>query len=344
MTITFAPAVRANVPLLIGLDGASGSGKTYSAQLLAKGIAEEIGRAQGREGRVFGLDTERRRMLHYADDFRFMHGEINPPFEPKAYADGISAAERAGADVIIIDSFSHEWEGEGGVREWAQREEAGGKKPPANWMAPKLAHQRLVNQMLASPAHIIVCLRSQEKMKIEAVPQFESDGVTPKMWRGKQSTKMEITAAADLPLLERWAAICEKRFPFEITTSLLLTPDAPGVPHPRKLQRQHRPFFPDGQAITADSGRMLAAWAMGAKNAAPAADEGLTEAEVRRDLAGAAELGRRALETEWKRKTTGPHRQALAGLLEDLKRRADQVDQASRAPESTGGEDGYVGA
>ena len=92
MTTTFKPAKRENVPLLIGLDGASGSGKTYTAQLLAAGIADTIGAAQGREGGVFGIDTERGRMLHYADDFRFMHGAVDPPFRPEAYGEAIAAA------------------------------------------------------------------------------------------------------------------------------------------------------------------------------------------------------------------------------------------------------------
>ena len=37
--ITFRPALRENVGLLIGLAGGSGGGKTWSAMLLAKGIS-----------------------------------------------------------------------------------------------------------------------------------------------------------------------------------------------------------------------------------------------------------------------------------------------------------------
>jgi hypothetical protein len=258
----FKPAVRENVPLLIGLDGASGSGKTYTALLLATGIADAIGRAQGRAGRVFGIDTERGRMLHYADDFTFMYGAIEPPFGPGRYGEAIASAERAGADVIVVDSFSHEWEGEGGVREMADVEEANGKKSPSNWIKPKTEHKRLVNKMLASRAHVIVCMRSEEKMRVEAVPQFNADG-SPKMWNGKPSTRTVITPAADIPLKDRWVPICEKRFPYEITTSFLLTPEQPGIGIPRKLQEQHKSFFPEGRRIGRESGEALANWAMG---------------------------------------------------------------------------------
>jgi hypothetical protein len=67
----------------------------------------------------------------------------------------------------------------------------------------------------------------------------------------------------DRPLNERWHPICEKRFPYEITTSLLLLPGNPGVPVPLKLQEQHKGAFPAGQPITAEAGRFLAAWAKG---------------------------------------------------------------------------------
>lgn len=260
--LEFKPAVRANVPLLIGFDGASGSGKTFTALEVATGIASVIGEAQGRPGRIFGIDTERGRMLHYADDFTFMYGELQPPFAPGAYGAAIAAAERAGADVVVIDSFSHVWEGEGGVREMADAEEAAGKKPPSQWIEPKTKHKRLVNQMLASRAHVIVCMRSEEKMRVEAVPQFNDDG-SPRMWKGKQSTKTVITPASDIPIKDRWVPICEKRFPFEITTSFLLTPDRPGVGIPRKLQKQHMPFFPEGQQIGRRSGELIGRWAIG---------------------------------------------------------------------------------
>ena len=325
MSISFKPGKRENVPLLIGLEGASGSGKTFSALLLGMGIAEEIGRAKGREGRLFGIDTERGRMLHYADSFDFMHTEIDPPFRPKVYGTAIAAAEDAGADVIIIESFSHEWEGEGGVKDWADEILAANAnmKPPAQWNIPKSGpdgHKRLVNQMLATRAHIIVCLRSEEKLRMEEVPQFNNDG-SPKMWNGKPSKKTVITAAKDLPINERWQPICEKRFPYEITTSLLLTPDQPGVPIPRKLQEQHRPFFPDGQRIGREAGAALARWSMG--GAAPNAPipggsgEELTLDQVRAAIGDAHDL--RELETVWKRRTTAPFRGQLQNLLEQRK-------------------------
>jgi hypothetical protein len=241
MSFSFRPGRREGVPLLIGLAGASGSGKSYSALELAEGIASIEG------GKVFVLDTENRRALHYADRFAFEHGELQPPFSPMRYGEALKSAEDAGACVVVIDSFSHEYEGEGGILDWASAEEKAGKKPPSQWIKPKSAHKSLVNQMLRAKPHIIVCLRAEEKMLIQKKP----GGGT------------EVVAAADRPINERWHPICEKRFPYEITTSLLLLPGNPGVPIALKLQEQHKAAFPAGKPITAESGRFLASWAKG---------------------------------------------------------------------------------
>lgn len=240
MSFQFRPARREGVPLLIGLAGASGSGKTKSALELASGIAEI------EDGTIAFIDTENRRGLHYADQYDFLHASIEPPFAPAKYGEALEAAEAAGVAVVVIDSFSHEYEGEGGILEWASAEEKAGKKPPSQWIKPKSAHKKLVNQMLRAKPHIIVCLRAEEKMLIQKKP----GGGT------------EVVAAADRPVNERWHPICEKRFPYEITTSLLLLPGKPGFPLPLKLQEQHRPAFPDGP-ITRDAGRFLASWAKG---------------------------------------------------------------------------------
>lgn len=345
MSVTFKPAVRENVPLLIGLGGASGSGKTFTALELATGVAEAIGKAKGRTGRIGFIDTERRRGLHYADRFEFLHAELNPPFRPRSYMDAISAAEGAGVDVLVIDSFSHEWEGEGGVKEWADeiQRETQNRNEAAKWNIPKSGpdgHKRLVNQMLAAKPHIIICLRAEEKMRMEDVPQFNDDG-TPKMWKGKQSTRTVITAAKDLPLKERWVPICEKRFPFELTTSLLLTPDQPGVPVPLKLQEQHMPAFPEGQRISREAGRYLAEWSMGGAPAAASVPSGPTIDQVRADLDAAADEGTASLERAWKSKTTAPFRDQID--LAPLKTRAANADRTPEPEYQAGAPDGYSG-
>ena len=256
MTFSFRPAVRERTSLLIGIAGASGSGKTYSALEIATGLA-------GPGGKIAVIDTEAGRALHYADLFAFDHGDMMPPFGPGAYAEAIKAADGAGYDVIIVDSFSHEYEGEGGVLEWADRLAEQGVKTPGNWKEPKTAHKRMVGKLLQCRAHLIFCLRADEKMLMEQVPLLDKDG-TPKIGRNGKPIVATHVVAADRPVEERWQPICEKRFPYELTVSLLMLPSKPGVPLPLKLQRQHRAAFPEGERAGRRSGEVLRMWATGA--------------------------------------------------------------------------------
>lgn len=239
---TFRPAKREAVGLLIGLAGASGSGKTYSALRLARGIAGE---------RPFAvIDTEAGRAKHYADAFRFDHGDMAPPFSPAAYADAIKAADDAHYPVIVVDSMSHEHAGQGGILDMqeAEFERMGGRDAVkmASWIKPKGEHRRMVQRLLQIRAHLILCFRAEEK--IEMVRED-----------GKMVVRKKQTATG----IDGWVPICEKNLPYELTASFLLMAAHPGVPLPIKLQAQHREMFPAGQPIDEEAGRRIAEWASG---------------------------------------------------------------------------------
>jgi hypothetical protein len=274
MTFQFAPAKRENVSILVGLAGASGSGKTYSALRLAKGLSQA--------GKIAFIDTEARRGLHYAEEFQFIHADMRPPFTPARFIEAIRAAEAAGAEVVIIDSFSHEYDGEGGIMDWADNLASSGVKSPGNWKEPKLAHKKMMNALLQCHASIIFCLRADEKIEI-----LRENGKTVVRPLG-------------------WMPICEKRFLYEMTASFTLTPDRPGIPHfdlPHKLQRQHRGMFSDQKPIGEDSGLALAEWARGGAPAPTVAQETMTEeltaAEWDVELGKAAKKGIKALQDCW---------------------------------------------
>lgn len=247
MAFTFRPAKREAVGLLIGLAGASGSGKTFSALRLAKGLAG---------GKPFCLiDTEAGRAKHYADQFAFDHGDLHAPFSPAAYAEAIGAADAAGYPVIVVDSASHEHAGEGGILDmqeaeltrmagddWKKREAV----KMASWVRPKMEHKRMVQKLLQVRAHLILCFRAEAKIEMVKV-----DG------------KMVVQPKQTLTSLDGWIPICEKSLPFELTASFLLLPDNPGIPRAIKLQEQHRPFFPKDKPITEAAGVSLAQWAAG---------------------------------------------------------------------------------
>lgn len=257
-SFSFRPASRENVGLLIAMAGASGSGKTFSSLRLARGLAGD--------GKIAFIDTEARRALHYADRFDFLHADMRPPFRPARFVEAIRAAEDAGASVVIVDSMSHEYDGEGGIIDWADELAAGGMKSPGNWKDPKLAHKKLMNALLQMRAHLIFCLRADEKIEII-----------------RENGKTQVRPLG-------WMPICEKRFMFEMTASFTLTPDRPGFPQyhlPHKVQEQHRGMFPEGEPIGERAGEALRAWAAG--GAPPAAPVDNTQARVDAMLAEIAE-------------------------------------------------------
>lgn len=248
MTFTFRPAVRENVGLWINLIGGTGSGKTYTGMRLASGISG---------GKPFAvLDTENRRALHYADAFKFDHAELRPPFRPDTYAEAIVAADKAGYPVILVDSGSHVWAGDGGILDWQEEEldrMAGDdyskreRVKMSAWIKPKMAHKHMVQKLLQVKAHIILALRAEEK--IEMV---------------KEGGQLKVRPKQSLTGKDGWIPICDKNLPFEATVSFLLLASNPGIPHPIKLQEQHKDLFPLDQPITEQSGQRLAAWAAGA--------------------------------------------------------------------------------
>ena len=247
MAVIFTKAKRENVGLLIGLIGGTGSGKTFTAMRLASGIAN---------GKPFAvIDTEARRALHYADQFNFDHAEIHAPFRPDNYIEAIKAADEAGYPVIVVDSMSHVWAGDGGVLDWQEDEldrMAGQdwKKREsvkmAAWIKPKMSHKKMVQSLLQVKAHLILCFRAEQK--IEMI---------------KENGKTVIQAKQSLTGLDGWIPVCEKALPFELTTSLLFTADRPGIPQPIKLQEQHRHLFPLDKQVNEQSGLKITEWAAG---------------------------------------------------------------------------------
>lgn len=258
MTYTFRKAVRENVSLIIALAGGTGSGKTYSAMRLASGISD---------GKRFAvIDTENGRASHYADQFTFDTCELHAPFRPDAYAHAIVEADKAGYPVIVVDSASHEHAGEGGLLDWHEEEldrmagQEWGKREAckmAAWIKPKSGHKHMMNILLQVKAHVILCFRAEEK--IEMV---------------KENGKMVVRKKESAIGKDGWVPICEKNLPFEATCSFLLLATNPGIPHPIKLQAQHKAFFQLDKPITDQAGTLLAQWAAGGQAQAQGAPEG----------------------------------------------------------------------
>lgn len=239
-------AKREQVPLLVGLFGPSGGGKTFSALRLASGIQEVVG------GDICVIDSESRRALHYADQFKFKHMQFNAPFGSLDYLEAIRAAAKF-AKTIVVDSMSHEHEGAGGYLETHESElqrlagDDYSKRQRQNfsaWVKPSMERRALINGILQVNANMIFCFRAKEKLKI--IP-------------GKQPVELG------------WMPIAGEEFLFEMTTAALLTPASGGVPRwttefdgersVMKLPKQFRGVLNDGKPMSEEHGRALAQWA-----------------------------------------------------------------------------------
>lgn len=265
--IQIREAARAGARLVIGMGGVSGGGKTYSALQLAYGLAN------GDAKKVGLLDTENRRGSLYADALknkagevqRFLIGDLYAPFSPQRYVDAILEFQKAGVEVLVIDSGSHEWEGEGGCEDIAHD---GNPKNP-RWNEAKRQHKRFMNTLLQTDMHIIVCLRAREKVKLVKVngkTEYEPQGVLP---------------------------VCEKNFMFEMTASLLMW-DEGKLQDVMKCPEELRPILGRGEGyLTARDGLALRKWVEGGAQLDPKVEH------ARNSLRSITEQGVDAIRAAW---------------------------------------------
>ena len=149
----FRKAERRKAKLRLAITGPAGSGKTYGALQIAQGLG----------GKIAMLDTENGSGDLYADICNYDVETLTAPYSIQKYLAGIHEAEAAGYDVLIIDSLSHAWSGEGGLldmhNQLANSMKSGNSYAAWNKITPW--HNRLIETMLGSKCHIIATMRSK---------------------------------------------------------------------------------------------------------------------------------------------------------------------------------------
>ena len=296
MTFQFksAASFTERAGLFVSLTGSTNSGKTFSGLRLSRGIA-------GPDGKLAVLDTEGGRTLHLRDEFKFDANVMDPPFRPHRFAEAAKDAEDAGYACLLIDSFSMEWAGLGGVLDW-QGEEiqrmAGDdyrkqeRMKMASWIKPKSAHKAMVYSFLQRRIPIIFSIRGEESVK-----------------PGEPGEKPQ----------KIFKPICNSAFPYEVTLSFRLAADRKGYidlsdPKSWKMEGAHQAIFKDGDRISEQHGAALAEWARGgsAPPTQPDTDDTpplIVEGNM------AAERGREAFAAFWNR-LTKDQRQSVGGVAQ----------------------------
>lgn len=159
--MAFRKAERKQVKLKIGISAPSGAGKTYSALLVAYGIC-------GDWEKIAVIDTENGSAELYSNFGAYSVCPIAPPFTPKKYIEAIHEAEEGGFSVLIIDSLSHAWQGEGGLLDMQDKAAKASKSGNSYtaWREITPEHNRLVDAILQSNLDIIVTTRAKAEYVI----------------------------------------------------------------------------------------------------------------------------------------------------------------------------------
>jgi hypothetical protein len=146
-------ATKRRAKLRLGMSGPAGSGKTYSALLIASGLG----------GRIGMIDTEHGSGDLYADLLPEGYDvlQLTPPFTPARYIEAIHALEETGVSTIIVDSLTHAWSGEGGSldRQGKIADKSGNSWQAWRQVTPE--HNALVEALLQSSCHIIATMRAK---------------------------------------------------------------------------------------------------------------------------------------------------------------------------------------
>jgi hypothetical protein len=336
MTRTFEakPAVREEGPLLLGMVGPPGGGKTLSSLRLAKGIQSVRG------GDIIVIDTEGGRSRKYADIIPFRCHEFQPPCRSEDFLAAIKAQLSSKPACIIVDSLSDEHEGEGGYLEWHDEmvPKMGGNEWAA-WAKPKASRKKLISGLLHIKTPLIFTFRAREKTKQNPDAKAARDKIVNIGWQ--PVAPLEIVHTLDL--------------------TCILPPRADGVPVWKsdkigedfiiKLPNYLQPYIKEGEALSEQMGADFARWAAGAKasphrqlgreDAADAPPRGTAaqsdpEAAAAQErerlraldtaLATAAESGMEALQLQWSSLSASDKRWLKGALDTRHKPRAQEVD------------------
>lgn len=192
----FQKATKKKQKARVALVGVAGSGKTMTSLIMARGFV-------GPDGKIAVIDTERGTASKYSGD-KFPKENIVhdfdvlelQSFEPENYIAAMRDAANEGYGVIIIDSLSHAWIGEGGLLD--QKDNMGGSFQSWAKLTPK--HRNLIDAILAYPGHVIATMRAKTEYVIstndKGKPEPKRVGLAPQQ-RDNMEFEFDVYAIMD---------------------------------------------------------------------------------------------------------------------------------------------------
>lgn len=208
-------ARRSQAKIRLGLQGPSGSGKTYSALLMAYGLC-------GEWRKIVVVDSEHNSSHLYAHLGPYNVLGIGQPYSPESYIEAIRLCEKAGMEVIILDSISHEWDGNGGILDIHSAMQGNSF---TNWSKVTPRHNAFVQKILQSPAHVLATIRSKQ----DYVLSEKNGKVVPEKVGLKGVTRdgmdYEFTVVLDIDLKHQCSASKDRTGLFMDKPSFTITPE-----------------------------------------------------------------------------------------------------------------------
>lgn len=204
MTFQIKKAERQQVKLKIAVQGPSGSGKTLGALGLAFSLSPS--------GKVCLIDTEHESSALYADRYGFDILPLAPPYTSARYQEALKAAADAGYEVIVVDSITHQWDGEGGILDRkAELDKRPGSNSYTNWQSFTPEHTRFLETILKTPAHIIATMRSKSEYVLttndKGKQQPKKMGMAPIQ---REGVEFEFTVVFDVQLDHKATAVKDR--------------------------------------------------------------------------------------------------------------------------------------
>lgn len=202
----FQPATKQQARARVAFSGASGSGKTFWALTWATALAE------GQPIAV--IDTERGSASLYADQFKFDVLEMRPPYHPDRLVEALNSASNAGYKVVVVDSLTHFWSGQGGTLEIVDQASARFKgNSHAAWQVGTPIQQRMIDALLGFDGHLMATMRAKTEWVMEP---DERGKVTPRKIglapQQRSDIEFEFTMMLEIEANTHRAHVAKSRF------------------------------------------------------------------------------------------------------------------------------------
>ena len=144
------PSTRKQAKIKLALQGCAGSGKTYSALLLAYGMTSDW-------SKIAVIDSENGSADLYAHLGTYNVVSLGGDYSPENYIEAITLCENTGMEVIIVDSISQCWDYLLDFHANLQGNSF------ANWAKVTPRQNAFIQRILNSSCHVICTMRSKQE-------------------------------------------------------------------------------------------------------------------------------------------------------------------------------------